>query len=1052
MSVRRQVYSSPLVVATWVFVFASAATSPPLVAAERGAEQQFAAAAALHNRQAFDLAADEWQKFLQDFPEDKRASEARHYLGICLLQKPDYAGAAAAFQKLLAADPKFEQIASSQLYLGLAQFNLARSGQADQYAAAEKTLADLLDKHPEGKHVAQALYYRGEAEYAQGKKGAAVKAYRQFVAAFADDPLFPDALYALGVALDETDQAKEAATVYVDFLKRYPEHALTTDVGVRRAEQLAADGKQAEAEKLFAQAAADKSYEAADYALLRQAGCWYEQQDYAAATKLYDALAERFPQSNYREVAALTAGKSAYFAGDYDGVLTRLTKLVKASGDAGVEAAHWTIRASLKLGKPADALALADAVAENATRSKLAAQLELDRADALYELADRREEALTAYRNLVKNHAADPLAAQAQYYAALTALELGRHDEAGKLTDAFLKEHKGHALQSAVEYVAAEARLRDADYDDAAKRYGALLKNYDDHADRDLWIVRQATALSLAGRHDDVVKLLGGKKTADGLGTDALRAQARHLLGLSRQATKDYESAAADFAAALKLDPQAKQADETMLALAETLRLQGDDQQARAVLAKFLTTYANSPLRDTAEYRTAELAFAAGDVEAAEAAYRRVIDDAPDSRLAPHAQYGLAWSLLSRGESSGAADAADALLKRKDLPADVAVKGRYVRALARHRLKEYQPAIDDLQAFLKTKPAGNDRADALYVLGLCQEALDDNAAAAATFATLLDSAPKYAGAAKVLYELGWINKALNKPDDATAAFARLAKDYPNDPLAAEALFHVGEAAYDKQDYEAAIDAYYDAREQADTPELAEKAAHKLGWTYFHRDNFKKAEEWFVFQQKTYGSGPLAQDAAFMEGESALKQGKFKEALAAYTKVKDPKGPDFALLALLHGGQAAAQLEDWKRAQTLLDAAAQRDPQSPYLPEITYERAWTLQNLGQDDEALKLYESVTAQTDREIAARARYMIGEIHFVKKDHAEAVRHFFKAAYGYGYPEWQARSQFEAARCFEVLGKLEQAKQSYQEVAEKYPQFEEAALAKKRLAELGK
>ena len=189
----------------------------------------------------------------------------------------------------------------------------------------------------------------------------------------------------------------------------------------------------------------------------------------------------------------------------------------------------------------------------------------------------------------------------------------------------------------------------------------------------------------------------------------------------------------------------------------------------------------------------------------------------------------------------------------------------------------------------------------------------------------------------------------------------------------------------------------------------------------------------------------------MAGEAAFKQEKYKEALAEYAKVKQPQGADFTLLALLHGGQAAAQLQDWKQSQTLLDAAATQFPQSPYLPEINYERGWALQNLGQDDEALKLYETVTTQTDREIAARARFMVGEIHFNKKNHAEAVRHFFKTAYGYGYPEWQARAQFEAGRCFEVLGKLQQAKQSYQEVVDKYSKSEEAELAKKRLSELG-
>ena len=137
---------------------------------------------------------------------------------------------------------------------------------------------------------------------------------------------------------------------------------------------------------------------------------------------------------------------------------------------------------------------------------------------------------------------------------------------------------------------------------------------------------------------------------------------------------------------------------------------------------------------------------------------------------------------------------------------------------------------------------------------------------------------------------------------------------------------------------------------------------------------------------------------------------------------------------------------------MLDSAAEKFPKSTYLPEINYERAWVRQNLGDKEGALKLYEEVTTQTQDVTAARARFMIGEIYFLEKNHAEAVRHFFKAAYGYGYPEWQARSHFEAGRCFEVLGKLDQAKKSYEEVVKNFAKFEEAALAKKRLEELNR
>jgi TolA-binding protein len=262
---------------------------------------------------------------------------------------------------------------------------------------------------------------------------------------------------------------------------------------------------------------------------------------------------------------------------------------------------------------------------------------------------------------------------------------------------------------------------------------------------------------------------------------------------------------------------------------------------------------------------------------------------------------------------------------------------------------------------------------------------------------------------------------------------------------------VGEEAYARKDYAKAVDAYHEAREKADSPELGEKAAHKLGWSYYHATDFANAETWFKFQQQQYASGALAADAAFMQAEAEFKQKKYKEALATYKRLGTPQNPDFAVLALLHAGQSAAQLEDWQSAVTALDEAAKRFPQSAYLPEITYEQAWARQNLGKEDEALKLYESVTEQTDREVAARARFMIGEIYFNRKNYSEAVRHFIRTALVYAYPEWQAQAHFEAGRCFENLGKFDQARQSYREVVDKFPKSPDADLAKKRLAELG-
>lgn len=1019
------------------------------IATPAAANQQFAAAVALHNRQAWDLAADEWGRFIKDFPSDPRLSAARHYLGMCRLQLKDYAGAAAVLQQLVAADTKFEQIASATLNLGMAQFNLAQAGKADQFAVAEKTFAGLLRDHPQGKHVPQAVYFLAESLYAQKKFAAAEPHYARFVQEFVKDPLAPDALYAYGFLLEELGKAEAAQGAYESFVRNYPEHVLRAEVDLRRADLLMAAGDAAAAEPLFADAAASPNFADADYALVRQAGALYDQKKFAAAAGVYDQVLARFPKSSRLTAARLGAGRSRYFAGEYDVAVQSLTPLAKGNDDVAGEARHWAARALIKSGKPAEAEQLLTSVKAGKETNKFSAQLALDLGDALYEQPKRRDDALKAYQALVDKYPDDKLAAQGRYLCALTALELGRNGDARKCADAYLKVNSGGELTSDVLYIKAEAQLRDGKNSDAAGTYDQLLAADTQHPDRAKWIVRRAYALAAAGKHDQVVKSLAAD--VDGLGDKSLAAEARQLLGVSRQALKDFSGAAADLEAAVRLDPQRDGADDSLLALSEALRSAGNAAGADAAIDRLAKEYPQSPLLDSAFYRRGESAYAAGNYDAAGAAYRRVLDDYPTSKLAPYARYGLAWAALGRNDAKTASAALDELLKGKP-PAELLNKAYYARALAREQSKEYSGAVDDLNAYLKSKPTGTDRSEALYWLGRSQLGAKDESAALKTFEELLTSDPKYAGAAKVLYEIGWLHKTANRSKESAAAFARLAKNYPEAPTAAEALFHVGEEAYARKDYQAAVDAFYEAREKATSKELAEKAAYNLGWTYFHREKFDKAEEWFRFQTEQYAGGSLTNSARFMLGETLFKQKKWADALAAYKAAEGVSEADFKTLRLLHGAQAAIQLEQWGDAQTMLNQAAAEAPQSPYMAEINYERGWVWQNLKDFEKAKQLYEQVTEQSQEVVAARARYMIGEIYFDQKNHTEAVRHFFKVAYGYGYPEWQARAQFEAGRCFEVLGKLDQAKKSYEEIVKSFGQTEEAGLAKERLAALGR
>ena len=1028
----------------WLFSAAALVAAQEAKPRSEAATRQFAAAAALQNREQYDLAADEWAKFLRTYPQDPRADRALHYLGICQLKNKQYPQALEAFKKIIAEHPKFELLASTYLHLGLTQYNLAVAGQKEFYPEAAKPLAGLIEKYPQGKEVPQALFYEAESLYAQGQKAEAAALYSQVVQKYPQDPLLPDALYALGVTQEELGQAAAAGASYDAYLKQFAKLPLAAEVTLRRGETLLAQGQYEVAEKWFAAAAARQGFALADLALLREADCLSELRKYPEAAALYASLPQKFPDSQYKPKANLAAGKCAYLAGKFAEARDALGKVLAAGGPTAPEAAHWLARCLLKQQQLAEALKIADSALPQAGAGPFAVDLMVDKADALYDLPDRRRESIPLYVAVAQQHPNDTSAPQALYMAAFASLGIGDHQAAITHADAFLKQFADKDLAADVMFVAAEANLQLGKYAEAGQRYEELLRKYPQRADAETWKVRRGLALYLAKKPSEALTAL--QTILATLKNKAALAEAQYLIGSSQNDLQQYDAAAKSLAASLQADPNWRQADETLLGLAFAERQSNRLNEAKAHLAQLLKQFPNSPVLDRAHYRLAEYAFSGGDLKTAADEYKLTAEKYGSSPLAPHAIFGLGWTQLSQSDYAGAVQTLDGLLG-KNPPPDLAPRIRYARALAREQLKQYAPAIEDLQAFLQSQPTGAEKSDARYVLGLCQAGLKQPVEAAATFESLLKEDPKYVGADKALYELAWAYKAQDKQAEATQTFARLAKEYASSSLTGESLYHVAEAQYQLEDFKQAALNYYEAMQKAGKTELGEKAAHKLGWAYFRQNQFDKAQQSFAYQRATFPQGSLAADAAFMEAECLFKQGKFAESLPVYAQVKNPAGKDFAVLALLHSAQAEAKLKQWPKSLALLEQAAKDYANSEYIPEILYEQAWARQNLGQAEQALPLYEEVTAKTDREVAARARFMIGEIYFEQKNHAEAIKNFFKAAYAYSYPEWQANAHYEAGRCFEVLGKKDQAKKSYQEVVDKFASSDKAALAKQRL-----
>lgn len=1022
----------------------------------------YADAASFQNNGAFDLAVEEWAKFVDKFPKDPLAAKAQHYLGVCLLQLKQYDKAAAAFAAVVKNHPKFELLEDASFNLALSHYSQASAANPKPYAEALQSLTAHLEKHPKSKFADQALFFQAESRYHQGQKKEAAAAYEQVVKGYPESSVRADAAYAWGVTLEELGQFPAAGQAYDVFLKDFGENALATEVRMRKAETVLQAGQFADAEKQFDAVAKVAGFAQADHAGLRRAFCLVKLDKFPEAAAAYASVAERFPQSSAVREAELSAGRWYYRADKLDQASPWLVKALDAQGPEAPEAAHWLARIALREAKAADALALTDRVLPKADKSSFLVPLQMDRADALYEIPDKRPDSLAAYRQVAEQHGDHELAPQALYNVAFGELELRQYDAAIKDAQAFLDKYKEHRLIPDIEYVRAESLLLTNKLEDAEKSYQALVAKNAAHRDAGLWRVRGALAQFLAKKYDAVVATLA--KT-DGLQPAELLAEAQYLVGASHYYGDKFAEAVQALDAATKTAPQWRQADETLLLLSRAQVKQNQADAAKATVRKLLAEFPASKLLDQAHYRLGEYAYAADDFAGAIASYDVVIGKFPESTFAPYALYGKGWSLARTKQYPQAVEAFTLLLDKNPQHA-LAVDARYGRGLARRQALDVKGAIADLDAFLASNPALDAKSNARYERGLAQVAAQDFAGAAVSFDTLLKENEKYADADKVRYELAWAYKSQEKNDEAVAQFRTLTMAYPTSPLAGEAHFHVGEGLYEQKKFDEAVKEYAAARQKSPPGEMAEKSLYKLGWSHFQLKQFQPALEQFTGQLEAYPQGVLAADTKFMKAECLFKLAQHADALPAFQEVATVEGLNDTLrsLGLLHGGQAAGQVKQWKDSVALLDQLLEKYPKSSYAPEAQYERGWAKQNLNQTEEALQDYEAASTARDH-VGARARFMIGEIRFDQKKHDEALKDFQRVMFGFGGEKataevktWQAKSGFEAARCWEVqipsapdaakrAQALTNARKFYAYVVEKHAADPLAADAKKRL-----
>lgn len=1077
--------------------FVACNSSPPGItqanaqdAKDEAAMASYADAANFQTGGAIDLAIDGWQSFLRKYPKHPMAADAAHYLGVCYMQQemPDYVAASKAFGKALQKS-KYDLREESLANLGWCNYIASGEGEQRDEAKLKRSLEAfqrLLKESPKTRFMDRALFYSGEAAYGLGDSQQAIGYYDRMLAMpnASASQLRCDALYARGVAYEEMKKFDQALDSFRQLLKSCDRGELLTDVQLRMGDMMIMQKDYPAAINAFSEAIeSTKDSEDRAYALFRQAFAHVQANAPGEAAKKYDRLLAEYPNSNYASAAILASAQSTYRSGDIDEAAKRFRRVLEQDNRiAATEAAHWLARIEIKKQRPADAARIAREQIKRGVQGNFAVDLQLDLAEALSMTPRTLNESMAMFERIYRENPDSPLASRALYNAAFSALQVQNPEKALALALEFIKRFPNDVLVPDIKFVAAESQLLTKQNAAAADTYTHLLESTrKDNMQRPIWVLRAGSALITAERYQEVARIL--KAELASLPEANQKAEAHFLMGQAFRKAGDNKQAADAFQTSFNSDSNWARADEALLLSGQSKAAFGDTANATKLWQQVIKRKKTPAMVAQAIYQLAQLANASQRYREAISFYEQVITGQSTPELLPYALYGKANALIQIQKFSDAIKPLSELLEKyPNHPLEG--ESLLARGIARRNVGQDAEAGKDLNTFLATKPTGLSLGHALYESALIDQKNKQSGKAAAKLETLTREVPDYPAMDEVLYELGW---SLQETENETAAikyFEKLVTGYPNSFLVAEAAYYLGQKSYSKGRWQAAAEQFKLACGKADNEALAEKAYYRLGWSMFKLENYKDSEQTFSEMATKFPKGELVFDAKTMIAECRFKRAEYKSALAGYTdartdiesrnetakNVLDKAERQVRELVFLHGGQSAAQLKEWQSAIEWYNELRKRFPSSEYLPQIFYETGFAYQQLDNSSKALGFYQEVADNYRTSTAARARFMMGEIHFANREYDKAIPEFQRVMYGFGADKapaeiknWQAKSGFEAGRCSDLLlqeAKTDKARNKardyatgfYQYVVEKHPQHELASKSRDRLEKLEK
>jgi TolA-binding protein len=976
------------------------------------ADDQFAVAAGQYDRRQWKLAIDEFHVFLQKYPNDRRAHQSTFFLGEALLQSRNFEEARRQFQ---------------------------------QYASLE----------PEGKFARPALFRAGEAAYLAGKLDAAKADLERFHAKHAEDTLNAFALLYLGDIAMSRHAPAEAATLFREGLRRFPEGQFQDDYRIGLARSLEEQGKAEEAERLYLTVAAKSASPRADMAQFYLAALQYTAGKYERACESFSAFENRLAKSPWQPNARLGHGQARLKRNQSDEAI-KMFEAVATDPQLGVEARYW-IGLAQKAKKDWKAAAKTlRALAEANPSHPLTPAIRFHAGDALLAAGDvpaaiqQFDAVLTlpAGKDAVEE-SGQPWQQQALRGKLQALLQSKDFAAVDRVATECAKRFPGSEINGDVQRLSARSLIERKEFARAATILQPMVAS-SHHLKADLEN-RYLLALAddgLKRPQDALAMLLPVVQSADAaLKADAQLAQGSMLLTLKR-----YPQAMIALEAFLAAKPSGDAAVKGMGELAICYARMNQLDKAKRLFAELSGQYARHPLLLPTTEQLAEAAYDANDTAWSRELSARLTTTDASSEYRLKGQLGLAWSLFKTGKLREAAAAFDQVLKAAP-PEAVAAEAALARGQILDQLGQSDAVLAMYDLVINKYPKSKQHCDALLAAARLRDKLRQYQASAADYQRLARDYPQFPNLDAVLYEWAWELQESNRVADATQRFKQLHESYPHSPFWADATCRLAQQAFQAKAYDRSTALAEEVLRGDSDPRLREYAAYLLGQVAVARSDWPKAREAFASFVQQFPESTRRSLAGYWIAETFYRQNDFRTAHERFDLLaerSEPKRASWMAMIPLRRAQLLAQENQWDEAHQIAAKIASDFPGFEQQYEVDYVIGRCLANQADFEGARRAYDKVirsAAGAKTETAAMAQWMVGETFFHQKNYEAALREYLRLEILYAYPTWQAAALLQAGKCHELLGEVNEAGQLYRRIVTAYPKTPFAEQARQKL-----